>query len=331
MKPLLALTAEPAKSPGVQPDDPVAEAGRKVLRFHCDRMLRNEPATRLGEDIEALHDMRVATRRMRAATRIFGTFFDARAIRRHGRGLRQTATILGSVRDLDVLIARLAVDVAALPAVEQPALAPLHKSWMKQRRRARADLLEYLDSKAYRRFVARFQKFLQTPGAGVIPPPQGEIVPTQVCHLAPAQIWQHYAAVRAYETLLPPSDHPEAIHAVPIATMHALRIECKRLRYTLEFFREILPPEGDPLIAQVTEAQNHLGDLHDADVAIDLVSAFIQRRKPGARPSAADGARHLLQIKEQERTRLLDSFPALWQELIGPHFRLSLGQVVAAM
>ena len=62
------------ETPGVGPDDPMSEAGRKTLRFHYQRMVHNEPGTRLGEDIEFLHDMRVATRRMRAAFRVFGSF-----------------------------------------------------------------------------------------------------------------------------------------------------------------------------------------------------------------------------------------------------------------
>jgi hypothetical protein len=62
------------KTPGLGSWDPMAEAGRKILRYHFAEMLHNEAGTVLGEDIEALHDMRVATRRMRAA---FGVFADA--------------------------------------------------------------------------------------------------------------------------------------------------------------------------------------------------------------------------------------------------------------
>ncbi len=55
----------------------MSEAGRKTFRFHFRRMVYNEPGTRLGEDIEAMHDMRVATRRMRAAFRVFGRLLPA--------------------------------------------------------------------------------------------------------------------------------------------------------------------------------------------------------------------------------------------------------------
>ena len=60
---------------GVLPDDAMAEAARKVLLFHFERMLLHEPGSRLGETIEAVHDMRVATRRMRSAFRLFKPFF----------------------------------------------------------------------------------------------------------------------------------------------------------------------------------------------------------------------------------------------------------------
>ena len=92
------------KSPGVLPDDHLAEAGRKVLRFHLARMVAREEGTRTGKDAEELHAMRVATRRQRAAWRVFGDAFDPRRTERHRRRLKLVAADLGAVRDLDVLI-----------------------------------------------------------------------------------------------------------------------------------------------------------------------------------------------------------------------------------
>ncbi len=79
----------------------MSEAGRKTFRFHFRRMLYNEPGTRLGQDPEALHDMRVATRRMRAAFRVFGSYYDE-SVAPYEKGLKQTGGMLGTVRDLDV-------------------------------------------------------------------------------------------------------------------------------------------------------------------------------------------------------------------------------------
>jgi CHAD domain-containing protein len=159
-------------------------------------------------------------------------------------------------------------------------------------------------------------------------------VPFQVRHVAPGQVWQRYAFVRAYEAILPRGD-PEAVLIVPIETLHALRIDCKRLRYTLEFFREVLPPAVEPLIAQVVQVQDHLGDLHDASVAIALVQDFIRRRERKARKSAGNpdlpGVHHFLEAKEQELAHLVCTFPALWQALSGPEFRERLAEVVSTV
>ncbi|HYC06426.1 MAG TPA: CHAD domain-containing protein, partial [Candidatus Binatia bacterium] len=102
-----ARTVEPlvvGKTIGIVGEDTIAEAGRKVLRFHLARMLAREVGTREGSDPEELHSMRVATRRMRAAWRVFGDGFRPGRTKRHRRELREIAGRLGAVRDLDVLI-----------------------------------------------------------------------------------------------------------------------------------------------------------------------------------------------------------------------------------
>src|SRR5690606_30776478 len=102
-EPVPALAPAPEqKSPGVEPDDPMSEAGRKILRFHFRRMLRQESGARQGDDPEAVHDMRVATRRLRAALRVFGPYYDPGVIHPLDRGLRRAGRALGAVRDLDV-------------------------------------------------------------------------------------------------------------------------------------------------------------------------------------------------------------------------------------
>ena len=91
-----------AVRPGVRADDTMAEAADKILLFQLRRMIEHEPGTRKGEDIEELHDMRVATRRMRAALRLFEAFLDPEALRPFLKTLRRTGRTLGAVRDLDV-------------------------------------------------------------------------------------------------------------------------------------------------------------------------------------------------------------------------------------
>ena len=117
------------KTPGVVADDHLAEAGRKVLRFHLARMLAREAGTREGREAEELHAMRVATRRQRAAWRVFGESFDPARTKRHRQRLREVAADLGAVRDLDVLAEALEAYRAKLSAKESAALEPRIASW----------------------------------------------------------------------------------------------------------------------------------------------------------------------------------------------------------
>ena len=127
------------KTPGVTADDHVAEAARKVLRFHLARMLAREAGTREGTNNEELHAMRVATRRQRAAWRVFGDAFRRGRTKRYRSGLREIASRLGAVRDLDVLLDAADLYRADLPKVDQRSLEPLLGSLAPaSRRRARA-------------------------------------------------------------------------------------------------------------------------------------------------------------------------------------------------
>ncbi len=131
-----------------RPDENLAEAARKVMRFHFARMLAREPGTRSGEDIEALHEMRVATRRMRAAFEVFEQAFEPGVLKPYLKGLRQAGRMLGRVRDLDVMIDNARAYAAGLPE-GHPGLAPLLEEWSTQRDAARIEMLAYLDGPDY--------------------------------------------------------------------------------------------------------------------------------------------------------------------------------------
>jgi transposase-like protein len=119
---------------GMLPDDAMAEAARKALLFNFERMLRHEPGVRLGENIEAVHDMRVATRRMRSAFRLFKPFFKSNAIKPYVHGLRDTAAALGDVRDLDVFMEKAQVYRQNHPDVD---LSLLFQVWENRLDKAR--------------------------------------------------------------------------------------------------------------------------------------------------------------------------------------------------
>ena len=88
---------KPMSSVGIQPDDTLAEAGRKVWLYHFALMVNHEQGTIQGDDEEELHDMRVATRRMRSAFDIFSPAFDQKVIKRYLIGLQKVGRVLGKV------------------------------------------------------------------------------------------------------------------------------------------------------------------------------------------------------------------------------------------
>jgi len=213
------------EKPGILAEDGMAEAGCKVWQFHFAEMLAHEDGTRLGEEIEALHDMRVATRRMRSAFDVFGAYFKVKVLKPYLKGLRQTGRALGRVRDLDVLLEKAANYQATLGADTPGSLEPLLGHWGQQRETARQRMLAYLGSQEYLDFKRAFNRFVQAPGLGARPvrPDQVEAA-YRVRDVVPMMIYQRLAAVRAYDAIL---------NNASFVQLHALRIEFKKLRYSV--------------------------------------------------------------------------------------------------
>lgn len=308
------------KTPGVLAEDALAEAGRKVLRFHLARMIAREPGTREGSDLEELHAMRVATRRQRAAWRVFGDAFRGGRTKRHRERLREVAARLGAVRDLDVLLEAADAYRAELPTTEQRALEPLLAAWRVHREDARRLLVRELDSDGYRRWLDDYAEFVRHEGVAA-----RAVLPTEphrVRDTTASRVLSAYEQVRAYEPVLRWAD---------VETLHELRIAGKWLRYTIEFVREALGPDVEPLIARVTALQDHLGLMHDADVAAHLARSFLveQAGSLSALESAAIG-RYLIS-REKEVARLRRTVGRPWRGVAGLAFRRGLGRVLAGL
>jgi CHAD domain-containing protein len=318
----------PLKSAGILADDLMAEAGRKVWLFLFAEMLSHEDGTRLGENIEDLHDMRVATRRMRSAFDIFEQFFKAKALKPHLKGLRLTGRALGRVRDLDVLLEKVEHYQLSLGSVVPGSLELLLDAWRQQREAARQQMLVHLGSQAYRDFKLAFNRFVQTPGMGMLPANPEALSAFQVRDVVPMMIYERLAAVRAYDAIL---DNASFIQ------LHALRIEFKKLRYTVEYFREVLGEEARTVINDLKQMQDHLGDLHDADVACQLLGDFLkiwedsQRVRPLAERQNPEAILAYLAYQHTERHRLLVTFPQAWAYFNRPEFRQNLAQTVAGL
>jgi CHAD domain-containing protein len=312
---------------GLKADDLMTEGLRKIMHFEFQHMLYHEAGTQLGQDIEELHDMRVATRRMRAALQVFGDYLDEKTWAPFDKGLRRTGRILGEVRDLDVFWEKTQRYLDSLPPERRDELAPLQAVWMTARDQARARLLSYLDSKRYRKFKESFNEFLKIRSVDslVILDAAGIPKPRRLRHVAPVILYQRLAAMSAFEEWMTGPN-------IPLARLHQLRIASKGLRYALEFLQEVLGAEAAALIKEMKILQDHLGDLQDAVVASNLLRDFLtwgtwgheqtQKALPlPIAPVVAPGVATYLAARQAELQDLPASLPEVWARIQSSEFK----------
>ncbi len=318
---------EPKPAIGIHPDDTLAVAGRKVWLFHFALMLTHEQGTLLGEDIEELHDMRVATRRMRSAFDVFGQAFDPKIMKHYLKGLRQVGRALGVVRDMDVILAQAIAYRENLKEDKRLGLQPLVTAWEQDINKKRTKLTRHLHSGDYQAFKNEFNEFLQAsePSAQ----PVSYLGMNAHLHdIVPVIVYERYAAVRAYEAVLP---------SASIRQLHALRIEFKKFRYVLEYFREILGDVAGRAISELKQLQDHLGELHDTDIACQLVSEFLEKwdeqqlSMPIPSRQNPEPIVSYLAHLNAERYHLVTSFPGLWQKFNRPEFRQYIAQAISVL
>lgn len=274
-----------------------------ILRKHFAVFLANEGGTRLGEDIEALHDMRVAARRLRAAMSLFRPFLPVRmeSLRLQ---LGWVAAALGNVRDLDVQMERMAEWRAGFDEERAHALDAIEALIHVRRDAARDRMLTVLNSRRYEAFVARFSATLRRGPARRFVAGRAPIL-----DVAPELIERRYRRVRKQATAIRPRTPPDAYHQ--------LRIDGKRLRYALEFVGPIYGKPATEFAARVTALQDVLGLHQDAYVAIDMLeeTAAAQGRRLSAATMMAMGA--IAERYRQDADDLRKQFPAVWKPLAG--------------
>ena len=308
-----------ARTQAVRGEDRWPEAGRKVLRLHFARMLARVPGAIAGDDPEDVHAMRVASRRMRAAWRVYGDGFDRDATRRYRDHLRDVGGHLGAVRDRDVLIGILD-DLAERHGPRATrGLLPLRVAWVAEREEARRALAEHLASEVFVGFVAEHEAFLAADASD--PVASEDVAAGRVRMRMPAVAWAGFASVIAFEAGLATTD---------LATLHRLRIAGKWYRYTLESVREALDGDATALIAPVVALQDHLGDQHDRHVAATLAREFLAAAPGTTAKETAQVERFTARLDDRVEWlgRRLDR---AWDPFAAPAYRARLGRALGRL
>ncbi len=316
----LIAVLEPQIQP-IKPDDTMAEAGRKALLPDLVKMLKHEAGSRTGEDIEDVHDMRVSIRRIRSTLRLLSNYYKPSAIAPYNRQLSRIARTLGVVRDLDVLIDNLMGYAATLPEDQHAALQPVLNKLNRERDTARKDLNKLFDKKTYRRFLEDFGKFLTTAKAGARSL-EGDLAPVQVRHLLPTLIYDHLGHVRAYDS---------AIGKADATTLHALRIEFKRLRYAVSLFSEILGSTIKNFIDELKTAQDHLGNLNDISTAEARLNELIDSLEPDEAGPAIEILRAYITYLKSKETALRTGMSEVWTRFNSKTVQKHLASAITAL
>jgi CHAD domain-containing protein len=232
-------------------------------------MVVNEPGVRADTDSEFLHDFRVAVRRTRSVL-----VFARRVLPAEWHGylcaeLKWLGDITTPVRDLDVYLLSFDEFERALPPSMRSDLRPLYDFLLERQREAHDELVAGLDSDRYAVLSQRYDAWLSQPralaaGSDQAPPPDAT---TPAVPFAAGLTWRAYRRmVKAARSITDES---------PATALHELRKDAKRLRYALECFGNLFPPdEIAPSIAALKTVQDALGDFQDAQVQRDSLRRF---------------------------------------------------------
>lgn len=285
----------------ITPDSTVAEVAFAVLRQFMGRVLDHEPGTRLGQDIEELHQMRVGTRKLRSAIKLYREYLPPRVMSLESE-LRWLGSVLGPVRDLDVQREVLPQLAEELPPGDRSALDALWESLAADHGRERKKMLRALDSKRFERFKERWI------GALLQGPPrtfrEGR---RPALAVVPELIETMHRKVQKRRSKLTRKSKPEVYHR--------LRVGLKALRYAVEFHRDLYPKTAKRYAKRVVWWQDCLGDHQDADVGEETLRSYVHER--GRRfPPETNFSLGMLAECYRERARRLrakvwESAPAL--------------------
>ncbi len=238
-------------------------AARETISKLFDQLMKNLPGTRDGSDIEALHDMRVASRRMRASLKVFRSCFPKEYREPVEAEISGVTRALGQVRDQDVFIDHLR---SYTRGTDKLSIRWLIDREIKIRDSARISMLSALDELEQSDLPDRLSILLEN--ARKTKADSGKLYKNLFGEQAYSLITPRLSDVCAYDTVIVDPEN--------VAGLHAMRIAAKKLRYTLEAFA---PCFGEPIqdaILHLKTMQDFLGLVHDCDVWMEKLTAYSQ-------------------------------------------------------
>jgi CHAD domain-containing protein len=280
------------------------EWAAEVMRVRFDEIVGLRGAALDFSDIEGVHSMRVATRRLRSSMRDFMPLMKKRPLERVRKQLKQIADALGAVRDHDVAI--IALEALQAEAISEPikeGIKRLIEERGKLRDKARLDLTEVIAVTQLNELQEKFQRAIEKAAQ---PKKSGKIVSfNEAGREVVATGWQdlYYLGTSLYAPF-------------NIEEIHEMRIAAKRLRYAVELFAACWGEKMEPFAEEISQMQSFLGEVHDCDVWIEGIGNSLQNFAGNDEKIESDyqAATWLLSEFVKKRTKEYRSALKLWSE-----------------
>ncbi len=291
-QPALAPPRPAPRRPGLIPTD-IADTIGPVLGKAIADIRAHEDGSRRGGDIEDVHKMRVATRRLRAYLKAARPALDRTATDRLREDVKELAGTLGVIRDHDVMIQQLHREAAKLGDPDTGALEHLITRLDRERIAGRDQLITELDDPSYAALLTELQDAAQQPP---VADPWADL------HELAAGEW--LTLEKAHRKL-----HRRYGNDPPGDDLHELRIYGKRARYAAELLHE----KGSvaAFLDALAELQEVLGNHQDACVLEDRLRELVDESRDA---HAGIAAGRVIQGCHERREVARAAYPAAWKK-----------------
>jgi CHAD domain-containing protein len=282
----------PRKPEPPQRDDPAGSHLRYILGRQLDIMMSRDPGVRLGGDIEDVHQMRVATRRLRSVLRVARPLLEADWEKRLRDKLGWLGRCLGEARDLDVQIAHFKASHEDKPH-DRTQLEAFISSLEKKRDKVQRRLMHHLQRPRYVALINQLIAAAQQPA----------IVPSDV--RLPDLAGQAFMKLRKAVKRLD--------HSASDDKWHRVRIQTKRARYAAELSEWCSGRTARRFIDKIKLIQDQLGDIQDAVIAETHLRQFLSRNK--GRKRLPFLANQMIQRQRRRRRQAKQAFFSTWKQV----------------
>lgn len=278
---------------GLAMETPAREAVGRIVRAMLEILFRNLPGILNDLDTEFLHDYRICLRKMRSALGLLKGVYPPDETGRMRTIMGDLARRTNRLRDLDVYLLARDEYRGLLPPALRPALEGMFEDFAAERRREVKRVVSALRSPSHRRLLQEVADCFSEQAAHEASPAAG----LPVGPLVYRRIYKRYRVIRGIAAGIGAE--------TPDGTVHRLRIECKKLRYLMEFFNEIIPKEeGAEMQKMLRRLQNRLGEFNDASVQQKSLLEYRQQlKKGGAEISLGIGGLVAVLYQRQQKTR----------------------------